>query len=663
MTMNSSVAVESAERAGPAEVEQQQPDLRFRPTLALVAIVALACSSLEIELLEHLDSLSQFMTYREIALDAGVALLVVLTVAVMWWACIMLFTRIAAAIPSAFPNPASLGWRLGLAVPGAYFLADLCDSIVLRLNPQHHTKVSTWAILGICICGACFLGLSVATISGVQRFCDSRLAPVGFFHIGLGVIALVVLPANGVRLFHDYARPGKTVGTSVLPDVYLISIDAFRAGDASVYGYDRPTTPNLERLAEGSFTFDYFFANSNFTTPTTTSMETGLLPWSHRVFQGGGFLRQADKTETLASILHQHGYYTAMISSNFFASPFRHRTTDGYDAVEYIAPSNFSGMWSRWTNLAGANTQYTLAIPLLRILTGIRQYMDIWLLPDRYQSPPETVLDRGRALLERSDISQPRFVWMHILPPHDPYLPPAPYRGRFLQGDKLTRNSDFLDFRNSTLPPGVSSAELRARYDEMILYSDHAVGTFLDWLEQTGRLKNSVVIVSADHGESFEHNWFSHTGPYLYNGLIHIPFLIHLPGQGQGAHISQLAQQADLMPTILDLIGVKPPSEIDGASLAPALRGVAVPQRYVFSMNFEHNRVFDPITKGTIAVMDDTFKYVNYLDRHQEALYRYKSDPQEEHDISVSEPEVTNRLREVLLGKLKEVNRSFGPEN
>jgi arylsulfatase A-like enzyme len=644
------------------KAEFQQPELRFRPVLALVTILALVSSSLEIELLEHLDSLSLFMTYREIASDAGVALLVVLTLGVLWWVCIMLVAGIFATIPSLGPHRTSLVWRLGLVLPVAYFLADLCDSIMLRVRPQHHMKLSAWTILGASLFVICILSMSVVTISRIQSFCGSRLVPVGYFHIALGIIALIVLRADGVYLFHDYAGPGKSVETSVLPDIYLISFDALRAGDTSVYGYDRPTTPNLERFAEQSFTFDYFFANSNFTTPTTTSMETGLLPWSHRVFQGGGFLRQGDKAADLPVILRQHGYYTAMISSNLFAGPFRHKTMDGYDAVEYLAPSNFSGAWSRWMNLIGANTQYTLSIPLLRILTGIRQYMDVLLLPDRYQSAPEGVLNRGRVILERRDIDQPRFVWMHILPPHDPYLPPAPYRGRFLQGSKLSRNFDFLDFRNSTLPPGVSSDELRARYDEMILYADHAVGTFLDWLDQTGRLQNAVVIVSADHGESFEHNWFSHTGPYLYDSLIHIPFIIHLPGQRQGVHNSQLAQQADLMPTILDLIGVKPSTEIDGTSLVPALKGEAVPQRYVFSMNLEQSRIFDPITKGTIAVMDDQFKYVNYLDRHQEALYRYKSDLQEEHDLSSSEPEVTKRLRDVLLGQLKVVNQPFAAQ-
>jgi len=182
------------------------------------------------------------------------------------------------------------------------------------------------------------------------------------------------------------------------------------------------------------------------------------------------------------------------------------------------------------------------------------------------------------------------------------------------------------------------------------------VGEYLDWLDRTGRLDHAIVIVSADHGESFEHNWFLHAGPPLYNTLIEIPLLIHMEGQRQGARISQPAQQADLLPTILDLVGGTAPSWTDGTSLRPALQGKALPERYIFSMNLEPDRVFSPISKGTLAVIDDEFKYVIRLDSHQQWLYRYKTDQLEEHNLFGSEPDVAKRLHDVLFAKLQEVN-------
>jgi arylsulfatase A-like enzyme len=165
------------------------------------------------------------------------------------------------------------------------------------------------------------------------------------------------------------------------------------------------------------------------------------------------------------------------------------------------------------------------------------------------------------------------------------------------------------------------------------------------------------VIVTADHGEMFDHNRLAHGGPDLYEGLIHIPLLIHLPGQKQGVRIEELAQQADLLPTLLDLVGAPFPSWVDGASLNPALESRTLADRYIFSMNLEPNSTFDAVTKGTVAVMDGNFKFVRYLESGKEQLYHYKTDKGEENNLVQSEPEVAQRMRNVLLEKLEEVNR------
>src|SRR5262249_38789345 len=155
-----------------------------------------------------------------------------------------------------------------------------------------------------------------------------------WLHVVLGLVTVICMWVGGVYLFRDYARPATAAANSRLPDIYLITFDALRADDTSVYGYDRPTTPNLSKLAQQSFVFDYFFASSQFTPPTTTTVEAGQQPWSHRVLQGGGFLHRPEQSPPLAAMLLQHGYYTATITSNFMAGPFRHRTLEGYDSVE-----------------------------------------------------------------------------------------------------------------------------------------------------------------------------------------------------------------------------------------------------------------------------------------------------------------------------------------
>ncbi len=643
------------ETRGTAKVDPVPPrriEGGLRPALLLASLAA--CFSLQVELvvLEQVDSLLLYMTYGEIALDVGVALLILLGIAVVWWLCVLVLAGTAKLVPLTKPHRIAFVWFVGLLIPVSYLVLDLLSTIRTLVIPHWQTGWLVWVLVFL----LCLGGLLTVRVSALQEFCRTRLVPIAWAHVILAGISLCVLWADRVHAFHDYMRPAEPAANSQMPDIYLVTLDALAAEDMSLYDYHLPTTPNLERFAKRSFTFDYFFANSNFTAPSTTSIETGKLPWSHRVFQQGGFLRGRAQQENIAAELHRRGYYTAMITSSQWAAPFRHRTLDSYDAVQYEVPLGLVGQWFRCTNLIGVNTQYTLYGALLRRLVGILTYVDALAWPHRYPAPAEPVFARARDLLQNRQGTQPRFAWIHVLPPHDPYLPPPLTRGRYSSTNRLPSYSDLLSMRSDAVPPGVSPTEIRARYDEMVLYADSAVGGFLDWLDRTGRLDHAIVIVSADHGESFEHGTFLHGGPFLYDSLIHVPLLIHLPGQRQGAHISQLAQQADLLPTILDLVGAPPPSWTDGTSLKSGMEGNGLPARFIFSMNLEPDRVFGAISKGTISVRDDEFKYAVRLHPQQEALYRYKADPREENNLITSNPEAAGRLRAVLLNQLKQVN-------
>lgn len=648
--------IEVQETREPQEQAAPHREGGRKPLLALLSITALMCSSLEVELLEKLDGMVLYMTAREILFDASVALLILLGLATLWWICLLMLVKISDTVPRMRGHGATIFWRLGLAIPLLYFALALLNAIRLRIYPRWHPGIPGWLWMGPILILVCTAGVCGSELPALQRFCRTRLAPIAWLHIIFAFAAVIALYAHPVYVFSDFVHPKETVVASDLPDVYLITVDALRADDMSVYGYGRPTTPNLERFAQHAFTFDYFFANSNFTTPATTSIETGTLPWTHRVLQLGAFLRDEARQKNLAALLREDGYYTATISSNYYASPIRHKTQDSYDAVELPLSDHAPGLWTRYTNLVGVDTLHTLSGPLLPALTGVRSYLAALIWSESYAGAPEPVFDRARNLLERRDIAQPHFIWAHILPPHDPYLAPLPFSGRFLPRQKLTHLYDFIGFQNEKPPPGVSIAELRARYDESISYADQAVGNFLEWLGRTGRLDRSIVIVTADHGESFEHHWLMHTGPYLYNGLIRVPLLVHLPGQKQGLRITQAAEQVDLLPTILDLVGKQPPIWADGTSLKPSLEGKPIPRRSIFSMNLETNSTFEPITRGTLAVIDDDFKYIDRLGTQEVSLYRYRTDPLEGQNLVESEPAVAARMKALLVDKLREVN-------
>lgn len=521
-------------------------ETRIRPWVLLASMAAFFCLAIEVELLQHIDGISLYLTHSEFAVLLGIGLVLILLAAVVGWVGILLLAQTAGLVPGLRRYKAPLAWYLGVGIGFFYFVYEVIAAARVLL-PQWQPSMALQLLIIAILAGLCIFWFLKGSVEALQHFGVTHLAPISLFHSTVAILVVVLLLSDGTHVFHDYAPAGHATGGQS-PDIYLITIDALSAEHTSLYGYSRPTTPNLERFARSSYTFDSFFSNSNFTTPSAASIVTGKLPWSHRVFQFSGVLRGAAQRETLPSLLRQRGYYTATIAANYAVTPIQQRILPSYDAVEYIPPSGFGGYWFRLTNFVGSKHQYILdaALPNRVGMVKFLAEADALLFPFRYPSPAQPVFEQARALLERSDIPQPRFVWTHILPPHDPYLPPAPYRDRFASVKGDFGSGDFMRMQSKkALPQGITPDELRARYDEMVLYADDSVGHYLDWLENTGRLDRSIVIVSADHGESFEHGIYFHGGPNLDNDVIHIPLMIHLPGQKQGARISQPAQQAD----------------------------------------------------------------------------------------------------------------------
>lgn len=629
------------------KIARPATQIKLLPLLGFFSVAALLCSSLEISFLEYVDSLRLQMTAWELVLAVGTALIVLLGISAVWWLCVVLMTYALRLAPWTRRYSTQLCWCLWLAFPFSYFALELLAAVRLRAFPSWYPGDLASLLSGLALAAICAAGFWRFGLCKVQNFCKTRLAPIAWFHLALAVPLVLILLVHGVHPFRNFVGPARTFAGSRPPDIYLITIDALRAEDMSAYGYDRPTTPNLQHFAQRSFTFESFIANSNLTTPTTIAIETGRLPWSHRVFQLGGFLRNGARRENLPALLRQRGYYTADISSNVYASPFSHGTVEAYDAAEYATPLGLGGVWQ--SNPCGIEGQSTLFLSLLRRSGSLATFLDMML--KRYPYPAEAVFDRARTLVESRDDKQPMFVWTHIFPPHDPYWPPPPYRKLFASRETWRR------VHGTNLPPGVTPAEFRAQYDEMVLYADHEVGEYLDWLERTGRLDQSIVIVTADHGDSFEHGSYLHGGPRLSHGLIHIPLLIHLPGQQQHASIHQSAEQVDLLPTILDLIGAPIPSWADGTSLRPALDGKTLPERDIFSMALDSDGIFRPVAKGTLAVLDEEFKYQIHLDTQEEALYRYRDDRLEENNLVSSNPDVAKRMRDLLMAQIRNADR------
>jgi len=212
-----------------------------------------------------------------------------------------------------------------------------------------------------------------------------------------------------------------------------------------------------------------------------------------------------------------------------------------------------------------------------------------------------------------------------VITPHNPYLPDPADRGRFLPPAKVHTYEEQAGGRWKPNYPSDQQSlvdERRLRYDEFIATADRAFGSFMTNFDKSEKSKNTVVIVSADHGESFEGGVYQHSSPYLTRPVIHIPLIIRLPGQRTKQSVGVPADETALAPTILELAGQSKPENMRGQSLAKWLKegNPGEEEGLAFSQYLERNSVFRPLQHGMVGVVDGKYQYVVDLETQKGAL-------------------------------------------
>jgi arylsulfatase A-like enzyme len=192
----------------------------------------------------------------------------------------------------------------------------------------------------------------------------------------------------------------------------------------------------------------------------------------------------------------------------------------------------------------------------------------------------------------------------------------------------------------------------RLRYNEWVAQADGEFGRFMAMLRASGRLQNTAVIVSADHGECFAGGYLGHGGSEQRRPILHVPLLIHLPQQTTGAVITETVDQTALAPTILELTAGARAPWMDGSSLGallgrggPAPEAAATQPALAFAQVLESDSVFRPVNQGTLGVIDGRSQYVWSLDNGRGALYALAESDQQKLNRSSLEPELAARLR------------------
>jgi arylsulfatase len=396
-------------------------------------------------------------------------------------------------------------------------------------------------------------------------------------------------------------------------NLLFISLDTTRQDRLSLYGYERPTTPRLDALAETSAVFENAFAQSTITTPTHTAMFTGLYPATRSLTAG----KEGHGHPTLASVLAESGYRTGAFTSGFPMRMKNHGLRQGFEVWD----ANFTGPRRK-----GAST-VALALDWLQTLEPDERFM----------------------------------LFVHLYDAHGPYEPDESYRVQFVSaepGDEL----DYLPrYQRTAGPDGeiVSRAnEILDRYDASVRYQDDLADRLLDAVD----LDRTIVVVVADHGETFYERGplrnLSH-GDALFDEQLRIPFMIHAPGVAAG-RFHEPVEQIDLMPTLLDLLEMNPEGEIafQGGSLAPLLRGERGERRDGLTFasvpydpkKYRHLRRHN-LVKGRMATArSKSWKLVSYAgaeDNYYELFY-LEDDPEERQNVAAEQPEMLARMRLAL---------------
>ena len=317
----------------------------------------------------------------------------------------------------------------------------------------------------------------------------------------------LIQPSVAQRIPPEQMHAKPAPPSPVRPDVFLVTIDTLRADHVQCYGYDLVQTPALNSLAKDGVRFDNAYTASPITNSSHATILTGDLPSTHGVSDFGVPLTAA---ATWAELLKAAGYQTAaFIGAVILDSRSLAPGFDrGFDFYDNF-PRHPSGL-SRWGRVE-------------------RRGMD--------------VVSRAENWLSTHPGGS-HFVWVHLYDPHDPYEPPPPY-----------------------------SQTYKGRlYDGEIAYADSALQHFLDYLKQRGRYNSALIVVVGDHGEGLgEHGEETH-GIFLYDSTLHVPLIFKLPGERlSGTVVQSQVRTVDILPTILDLMSLRPAIQFDGQSLKPAL--------------------------------------------------------------------------------------------
>jgi len=433
-----------------------------------------------------------------------------------------------------------------------------------------------WASLPAAAAGAALAALLAFASRALARWLGSRAA------LGLAAASALALVAVGLS-----ARRALPAAPDSLPSILLVSVDTLRADHLGAYGYARPTSPAIDRLAAEGLLFRHAVAQAQWTLPSMASLHSGLYPSQHAAQRAD--IRLAPAVLTVAEVLRDAGYRTLAVVAHFFVGS----------------------------------------------LYGFRQGMQVFdesqVLGHDAVTSEGVTRTAARVVEELGEF--PFFLWVHYFDPHFAYVrhPEFDFAGRTYMShvgfSELLSEVAKLQRRGEASPDHPYLRDLRATYDEEIAYTDLWIGRLVEQVRSASAGRPLVIVLTADHGEGFlDRGVQVGHARGLYEELIHVPLIFAGdidPGL-RGRQVARTVELASIPRTLLGLAGIEEP-HFPGEDLLSLAAG----PRPVFS----EGSFAWAASRGRRAVILDGWKLIHDLDADSRELYHLAADPDERRDL------------------------------
>ena len=414
------------------------------------------------------------------------------------------------------------------------------------------------------------------------------------------------------------------------PDVVLITIDTLHYAALGAYGNSLVQTPFIDSLALRSVQFPRGYAPIPTTGPSHTTLLTGRSPASHRVFRNA--IRYSGNFKTLARVFHDMNYRTAAFVSG-----------------------------------------YSLTAKVSGLDSGFDFYDDSW-SESQLERDGSDAVDACISWLDTSDRTKPFFLWIHLFDPHSPYQEREPFirtiRNMPARGNPEENSSDETaeryarhvedarknkDFMVLVRNPMTTEADQESvdrhwtAYLSEVSYVDSVLARLKRYLQQTNHWERSLVMLTADHGEGFDHDYFFAHGDRLWESAVKVPWILKTPLSSKPTLARSVMRHEDLFPTCMSIAGFDLP--------VPGLEGVdlkTIMELNLVGVTSSWTACAPPLPRKNfsqglvVSIYNHHFKLIRTLGRAEEELFHLTDDPGETTDVSVQYPKMKERLSTTL---------------